>query len=180
VIVDYKGSQRPFVGDQYWNQGMWQIQTYAWLRSRQPDALSVGAGILFYVNELTPGAEEMRSLKKGIRDGTTDVLPAQNSTDEQLVRLWRPGNDTNQLSLSFRLRRAIRIVPVTQDSIAVALEQFDNVVRQAEEDVVAEANTGNILDTWQPTCTDEGTCVACDFRWFCPNPAGGRPQAKAP
>jgi hypothetical protein len=180
VIVDYKGSQRPFIADAYWNQGMWQVQTYAWLRRQQPDSLAVAAGILFYVNELTPGTEEMICLKQGIRNGTTDVVPERGSADEQIVRLWRPGNDTDQLSLPFRLRRAIRVVPVTEDSIAFALAQFDNVVRQAEEDVVAEANVGSILNTWAASCNDEGTCVACDFRWFCPDPAGGRPQATAP
>jgi hypothetical protein len=180
VIVDYKGSQRPLVEDQYWNQGMWQVQTYAWLRSRQPDALPVAAGILVYVNELTPGTEEMVRLKKGIRDRATDVVPEPTSEDERIVRLWRPGNTTDQLSLSFRLRRTIRVVPVTQESIVFALGQFDNVVRQAEEDIVAEAQAGSILDTWAPSCEDEGTCVACDFRWFCPDPAGGRPQATAP
>jgi hypothetical protein len=159
---------------------MWQVQTYAWLRSKQPDSQPVAAGILFYVNELTPGREEMTCLKQGIRNGTTDVLPEPDSADEQIIRLWRPGNDTDQLSLPFRLQRAIRVVPVTQESISFALAQFDDVVRQAEEDVVAEAGAGSILGTWQPTCDDEGTCVACDFRWFCPDPAGGRPQATAP
>lgn len=174
VIVDYKGSQRPLIraADNYWNQGTWQIQTYAWLRQRQPDALPVAAGILIYVNELTPGAAEMIALKQGIRDGTTDVLPQPGSADEQIVRMWRSGNSTDQLSLAFRLRRAIRVIPITQQSTQESLAAFDDVVRRAEEDIVAEAQAGSILDTWAHN-GDDSTCDACDFRWFCPNPSLG-------
>lgn len=180
VIVDYKGSQRPLIGEPYWNQGMWQIQTYAWLRERQPDSLSVAAGILIYVNELTPGAAEMVSLKQGIRDGTTDVLPEPGSADEQIVRLWRPGNSTGQLSLAFRLRRAIRVIPITQQSTQQSLAAFDDVVRRAEEDIVAEAQAASILDTWSHN-GDDPTCDACDFRWFCPKFEDGRgPAVEAP
>jgi hypothetical protein len=172
VIVDYKGSQRPLQNDDYWDQGDQQIQTYAWLRSRQPDSNPVAAGILIYVNELTPGDKEMLSLKKGLTEGTTDVVPDTGSADEQLVRMWRPGNDAEQLSLRFRLRRAIRIVPVTQASTQNALMAFDNVVRNIEENIIDEVRIGNILQSWSPQCQDEDTCSACDFRHFCPQPAG--------
>lgn len=172
VIVDYKGSQRPRTTEDYWKQGGWQVQTYAWLRSRQPDALPVAAGILLYINELTPGDKAMQNLRHGIVDGTTDVLPRTGSLDEQLVRMWRPGTDAEQLSLEFRLRRAIRVVPITADSTRLALAAFDDVIRRIEEDIVGEANNGDILRAWSPNCVDEDTCVACDFRHFCPRPAG--------
>lgn len=171
VIVDYKGAERPKISDPLWEQGEWQVQTYAWLRSRQPDALPSAAGILIYINELTPGDKEMSNLKSGIRDGSTDVIPENGSVDEQLVRLWRPGMSGDQLSMAFRLRRAIRVVPITPVSENVALSTFDGVVKHIEEDIVHESTDGNILQAWSPSCDDESTCDACDFRHFCPRPA---------
>lgn len=171
VIVDYKGARRPKRNEPYWEQGEWQIQTYAWLRQRQPDALPVAAGILIYINELTPGGEEMRAIKGGLADRSADVLPQAGSQDEQIIRMWREGMDTTQLSLEFRLRRAIRVIPTSQPSIDMALAAFDDVVRRAEEDIVSEATGGNILQAWAPGCQDEATCAACDFRYFCPRPA---------
>ncbi|MCE9559451.1 MAG: PD-(D/E)XK nuclease family protein [Armatimonadetes bacterium] len=181
VIVDYKGSQRPLINDSegYWNHGIWQLQTYAWLRSKQPDALPVAAGILIYVNELTPGGKEMMTLKAGIKNKQTDILPVPGSQDEQIVRMWRLGNSTDQLSLDFRLRRAIRVIPITPESTLEALKKFDDVVRQSEEDIVAEAQNGNILGTWKPN-GDEATCDACDFRWFCPSSNVGAQKISAP
>ncbi len=175
VIVDYKGARRPLTNEAYWDQGDWQVQTYAWLRSKQPDALPVAAGILIYINELTPGGEEMSSLQHGIRNGTADVRPTPGSSDEQIVRMWRPGTDPSQLSLPFRVRRALRVIPVTDASINRALASFDDVVRRAEEDIVNEAQHGNILNVWAPNCGDSATCAACDFRHFCPKPAGTSP-----
>lgn len=181
VIVDYKGSHRPLVNDNkgYWDQGMWQLQTYAWLRSKQPDALPVAAGILIYVNELTPGSREMTVLKDGMRHGTTDVVPEPSSPDDQIVRLWRSGNNTDQLSMDFRLKRAIRVIPITEESIADALAQFDDVVRQAEENIANEAIAGNILETWTAD-GDEASCDACDFRWFCPKSGLASIKIEAP
>lgn len=176
VIVDYKGARRPMIDEAYWEQGDWQVQTYAWLRQRQPDALPVAAGILIYINELTPGGEEMRAIRKGIESGRTDVLPQAGSQDEQIVRMWRPGADAGQLSLEYRLRRAIRVIPISQQSIGRALAAFDDVVRRAEEDIVTEATGGRILQAWSPNCKDEATCSACDFRHFCPRPAGVPPH----
>lgn len=183
VIVDYKGTKRPLVEEGYWNQGEWQILTYAWLRKRQPEAYPVAAGILIYINELSPGDAEMQSLKKGLANGTTDVAPDRGSPDEQIVRMWRPGMSTTQLSLDFRLRRAIRVIPATRQGIEHALDQFDKVVLQTEEDVAAESNGRDILHAWAPNCADETTCAACDFRHFCPAPAGvesGNHVVKAP
>lgn len=172
VIVDYKGSERPLISHSYWEQGEWQVQTYAWLRGRQPDSLPVAAGILIYINELTPGNREMENLKRGILRNDTDVLPERGSTDEQIIRMWRQGNDTEQLSLKFRLERAIRVIPVTPESTQIALRAFDNVVRHAEENIIEEAQHGDIMQAWSPSCSDEDTCSACDFRHFCPRPAG--------
>lgn len=49
VIVDYKGSRRPPTNHPYWQQHDWQVQTYGWLRTRQPNSLPVAAGVLLYV-----------------------------------------------------------------------------------------------------------------------------------
>lgn len=174
VIVDYKGAQRPQTSEGYWEQGEWQVQTYAWLRSRQPDSLPVAAGILIYINELTPGTKEMENLKNGILRNTNDVLPEPGSNDERIIRMWGPGNDTDQLSLRFRLQRAIRVIPVTTGSTQRALRAFDDVVRIAEERIIEEAQVGSIMQAWHPCCEDEDTCSACDFRHFCPRPAGVR------
>lgn len=172
VVVDYKGTRRPLTNEADWDLGNWQLQTYAWLRQRQDDALPVRAGILIYINELVPGSEEIRKLRRGISKGTTDVVPDPGSRDEQLVRMWRSGESTDQLSLDFRLRRAIRVVPVTESSKSTALDQFDDVVRRIEENIVEEAANGDILNAWSPQCEDDATCAACDFRFFCPKPSG--------
>ena len=131
VIVDYKGTKRPLTDEPYWEQGDWQIQTYAWLRGRQLDAFPVVAGILIYINELTPGSSEMQSIQRGLTNCSNDQ---KNWTDQdkQIIRLWREGMDTSQLSLDFRLRRAIRVIPISDRSITRALRSFDGVVRRAE------------------------------------------------
>jgi hypothetical protein len=170
VIVDYKGTRRYNVGEPYWDQGEWQIQTYAWLRQAQPESLPVAAGLLVYLNELSPGDSEMTNLKSAIASGRTDVLPAPGSRDEQLVRMWRSGMATDQLSLPFRLRRAIRVIPISDVSRDIALQAFDSVVLNIETDVMSEADGGTILNAWAPNCQDEESCAACDFRHFCPCP----------
>ena len=173
VIVDYKGTKRPRYDEDYWNQDNWQIQTYAWLRKRQPDSRPVAAGILIYLNELLPGSQEIESLQEGLTSNTTDIIPAPSSRDDQILRMRRPGTSIQQLSLAYRLRRAIRIIPVTRQSITYALEKFDGVVRQTEEDILNETKGMNILEAWSPNCEDPATCAACDFRHFCPDPATG-------
>lgn len=165
VIVDYKGSGRPQTDEMYWEEGDWQIQTYAWLRERQAKSLPVAVGILIYTNELLPEAAEMQHLRSG---KNTDVLPRRGSMDEQLVRMWRPGTDTSQISLEFRLKRAIRVIPISKTSVDKALEEFDNTVRSIETNISQETNGMKLQSAWKPTCQHKGTCNACDFRWFCP------------
>lgn len=170
VIVDYKGSRRPQKNEPYWAEGGWQIQTYAWLRQKQPESLQVAAGILLYLNELLPGNAEMRHLQQALEAGTTDVLPVPGSRDEQLIRMWQPGTNPSQISLGFRLARALRIIPVSEASITDSLQAFDQAVLSIETDIMNETNGKNIQDAWQANCEDADTCSACDFRWSCPSP----------
>lgn len=171
VIADYKGAPRPGLQSPYWAQGDWQVQTYAWLRSHQAHGVPIVAGVLLYINELAPGNDDIREIQRQIRTGDTDVLPVPGSQDDRILRNWRRGQDTSQLSLEFRLRRAIRVIPVTPGSLAVATSTFDGVVRQIEENIEHEATVGAIPNAWQANCGDQDTCVACDFRHFCPSPA---------
>lgn len=170
VVVDYKGSRRPGTSQPYWEQGEWQVQTYAWLRTRQPHSLPVAAGVLLYINELAPGTEDLVDLKAEIGSGRTDVIPVRGSRDAYMLSTWRPGNAIPDFSLEYRLARAIRVIPVNATSQAAAVSHFDNVVIGIERCVEAEAAAGTIINNWNP-CGDEATCAACDFRYFCPNPA---------
>src|ERR1043166_4832068 len=168
VIVDYKGSRRPATNHAYWSQGDWQLQTYAWLRTRQPNALPVAAGVLLYINELAPVASDLTVLKREMQRGETDIVPANGTQDAYMLNAWQQGSAIPSFSLEFRLRRAIRIVPINLASQANATGQFDNVVLQIEQCVANEAAAGNIMNHWT-ACGDEETCIACDFRHFCPS-----------
>jgi len=169
VIVDYKGTRRPGINDDFWQQTAWQVQTYGWLRTRQPGSLPVSAGVLLYINELAPGVEDLATLKDEIRAGATDVSPVVGSPDDYALSAWQRGLPVPQLSQQFRLRRAIRVEPITPQTQANATQRFDDVVVDIESCVNAEAAGGAIKAHWRAE-GDEATCAACDFRHFCPHP----------
>lgn len=181
VIVEYKGTRRPATSHPYWKQGDWQVQTYAWLRMRQPESLPVVAGVLVYINELAQTNQDMQNYKREIQTGKTDILPVRGSSDYYNINAWKPGDAIPDLSFEFRVARAIRVIPVTNSSQKIATEAFDHVVRDIENCVSAEAAVGSIIQHWT-ACGDDDTCAACDFRHFCPSPAprSGRHKVIAP
>ena len=170
VIIDYKGTKRPTTDHPYWEQGEWQVKTYAWLRTKQQGSLPVVAGVLLYINELVPSDRELVELKKEMRNQQTDVVPKPGSQDASLLNMWKQGNSTPDFSLDYRLARAIRVIPINPESSEEAAERFDEVVMDIERCVNKEVIEGNILEQWFPS-GDEDTCVACDFRYVCPSPA---------
>ena len=101
------------------------------------------------------------------------MRPASGSHDDYLLRTWRPGSAVPAFSLDFRLRRAIRVVPIDDPSIQIAVSKFDEVVTRIESCVSQEAQHGAIMEHW-PKEGDDPTCDACDFRHFCPSPANER------
>lgn len=174
VIIDYKGMRRPTQQSKgnggLWDQYEWQLQTYAELRRKQADAHPVAAGVLLYLNELHPSATDMAALKSEVRNGSTDILPEPGSLDEAAIRSWssRSKGDPG-LSFAFRLRRALRIVPVSDSSIQHALAAFDTVVQRIEECRNKEANGQSILTAWYRNPDEEATCTVCDSRTYCPD-----------
>ena len=92
VIVDYKGMRRPSIqdpNDRTWQHHEWQILTYAWLRMQQPGAAEVRSGILLYLNELVPGAEDMDRLYEEVfgKSGARTDLPPTGG-DLQNLKNW--------------------------------------------------------------------------------------------
>ncbi|MCB1190172.1 MAG: PD-(D/E)XK nuclease family protein [Leptospiraceae bacterium] len=170
VIVDYKGTRRPAINDPYWQQGEWQVQTYSWLRTRQPGSKNIIAGVLIYINELAPGDSDIQKMQKERQENKTDVIPENGSLDFYKLNAWRKGNAVPDFSVDFLFKRAIRVIPVSRESQINATKEFDKVVLEIEKCVSAERNAGTIINHWNPG-GDEETCVACDFRYFCPSPA---------
>lgn len=169
IIIDYKGSRRPSCdedprGD--WKLGEWQVQTYAWLRSQQIDARPVAAGILIYVSELSPGSKEMTMLRQEVANGSTDISPLVGTHDYYQINSWTPGSQAD-LSLEFRLKRALRVIPVTAASVDEATRSIDRVVRAIEDCVIHERTSMAIKKSWSANSRDRDTCVACDFRASC-------------
>lgn len=175
VIVDYKAARRPPMipaanSNNYWLHEAWQVQTYAWLRRQQPNTNPVGAGILIYVNELSPSQSDLDELKREIAQGRTDVAPTSGSPDYYALNTWQSGQGqpTPTLTPDFLLQRAIRIVRVSNAEVNQAVTAIDNVIAQIEVCALNENATGVIPSNWNAN-GDDGDCQACDFRRFCPN-----------
>jgi hypothetical protein len=178
VIVDYKAARRPPITPDhgqkdYWKFEAWQVQTYAWLRAQQLTANPVKAGILIYVNELSPSSQDIEELKKEVAQNRTDVSPTHGSSDYYALHTWQSGNAIVGFSNQFLLNRAIRIVPVDQVHQDQAVGEIDKVVENIELCALNENTTGIIPSNWQANGGYQD-CDACDFRHFCPNPAKAR------
>lgn len=173
VIIDYKGMRRPARQSQrngsLWEQYEWQLQTYAELRRKQADTHPVAAGILLYLNELHPSASDMAALKDEVRKRSTDVLPEPGSADEAAILNWTRSKGIPDLSFAFRLRRALRVVRISDDSVEQALAAFDAVVQRIEACRNREANGETLLKAWSRNPDEEATCTVCDSRTYCPD-----------
>src|SRR5208283_1829019 len=132
VIVDYKGMRRPESNSSLWLHQEWQIQTYAWLRSQVPRAIPIAAGILVYVNEFFPSAQDMQALQQQLKTGALDIAPESGSADEIALRGWRRGMAVPHLSDEFALKRALRIVDVSSSAVDEAVRKIDGVVADIE------------------------------------------------
>jgi hypothetical protein len=176
VIVDYKGTSRPSPSPKgsfgLWESYEWQVHTYAYLRSLLTTKPII-AGVLVYLNELVPTAADFRELQRALRKGdAADVLPEPGSEDERILKTWRQaakGDDPPALSLNYRLKRAIRVVPITDKSIDNSLDAFDKVVGRIEKCLADEAKTGRVIGSWERNASDDQTCEACFSRTYCPD-----------
>ena len=175
VIIDYKGMRRPSLKPldpgqpSFWDIYGWQAQTYAHLRQAQADSLPVVAGMIIYLNELLPTRGDLVRLKRELREGTTDVVPQVGGEAERLLGQWQKGDPMPVLPFEFRLRRAIRVIPVTEETVTEALESFDRTVARIEVCRGKELTEGQVMSTWEKNAVDESTCTACDARTFCPS-----------
>lgn len=101
----------------------------------------------------------------------TDVVPAERIKDARFLMSAKRGT-VPDLSFNFRLQRALRVVPVTEESQEASARHFDNEVLQIEIARAEERTSPRIHTEWPTNATDNATCVACDWRTVCPEPPG--------
>ncbi|MEL7672026.1 hypothetical protein [Methanobacterium sp.] len=105
IIVDYKGMKRPPVNSPSWQHHNWQVLTYAWLRSMQPESRPVLTGILFYLNELSLFKEDLKELKREVEERNTDIMPPEN--DLVKILQWNARSNPPLISEAFKIRRIL-------------------------------------------------------------------------
>jgi hypothetical protein len=171
VIVDYKGMKRPDLAEKGTSHAdiyEWQVHTYAHLR-QSLSTKRVIAGVLVYLNELVPTKTDFRLLQQALASKTKGViLPESGSKDEKMLRDWKSKDEIPTLSIDFRLKRAIRVIPISDVSIAKSLKEFDDTVGRIETCLAEEAKTGCVISSWEKNADHEPTCEACDSRTYCP------------
>jgi len=75
------------------------------------------------------------------------TIPEPGSADEQTLRTWKPKAKEDPpplLSLPFRLKRAMRVIPITEQSIKESLAAFDIAVGRIEICVAKELQIGQV------------------------------------
>ena len=177
VIVDYKGMKRPDLdpkGTSFKEIYDWQIHTYAHLRSLLTTKPII-AGVLVYLNELVPTRTDFFALRRACRAKSKDVLlPEPGSADEDTLLNWKSKDKADEpplLSFDFRLKRAIRVVPISDESITKSLAAFDKTVGEIEVCIAKEAKAGTskLISSWPRNSSHEPTCEACDSKTYCPD-----------
>jgi len=164
IIVDYKGMKRPSINSPSWKHHQWQVLTYSWLRSMQPESRPVLTGILFYLNELSLFKEDLKLLKMEVQEESTDIMPSENDLNNLLK--WNVRSKAPDLSQTFKNERSIRFVRVEKNIVNNSLNEFDKVVAEIENSIICEVHGRGIKSSWIPN-PDKRTCDACDFRTFC-------------
>jgi hypothetical protein len=169
IIVDYKGMGRPSLAEPRgnWTYHEWQILTYAWLRSQQPEARTIAAGIIFYLNELTPLRQDIKELRENIGKDSTDITP--QGRDSQVIQNLGKNVPFPFLSKQFREERSIRVIPISEERVQASLHEFDDVVEDIESCVRLEISGNGIKSSWPPRPLGR-MCTLCDFKTFCPSP----------
>lgn len=170
IIVDYKGMNRPPPHSPTWKHHQWQIQTYAWLREKQAQSRPVLLGIVFYLNELQRFKEDLIDLKREVERKETDIMPT--GEDYQKLITWKTSQDPPELSRTFQNLRSIRIIQINPKLLEKSLHEFDQVVKEIENNIISEVQGQGIQNSWQPK-PEKRTCDACDFQNFCSQPIGG-------
>lgn len=183
VIVDYKGMRRPVskakAKRDFRQLYERQIQTYSYLRGAQIEGRHVAAGALVWVNELAPSWADLDQLRDEINAGTAEVVPEVGSDDYKIImdpKARKKGAEHPELSLEFRLKRALLIVPVDHSTVEKETQEFDNFVAEIEGSMGREMRTGSITDSWIANDQDKDACTACDFRVSCPKDLQGKPH----
>ncbi|MEZ5325781.1 MAG: PD-(D/E)XK nuclease family protein [Verrucomicrobiales bacterium] len=178
VIVDYKGMKRPDLGGkgtEFKEIYEWQVHTYAHLRGLLTSK-PVIAGVLVYLNELVPTKTDFYALRRACKDETEGIiLPEPGSKDEDILLNWKGATKEEappRLSLEYRLKRAIRVIPIDDASIQKALTNFDDTVGKIEVCMADEATTGKVISSWEKNSSHDPTCEACDSKTYCPDHTG--------
>src|SRR5690606_9855866 len=121
-----------------------------------------------------PSKRELEQLRREVAAEETDVMPARGSEDFYAIRGWRPeAGDDLVLSVPYRIERALRFVDTSEEACAAAIERINEEVALIETCAAKEHETGDLHSNWRATGKDQD-CVTCDFKHFCPSPAGLR------
>lgn len=107
----------------------------------------------------------------------TDVIPEKGTLEDQMLTNFRGKGALTGLPYDFRLKRAMRIIPIDDNSIKRSLDAFNDVVRRIEICRGKENATSDIFSSWESNPTDKSTCTACDAKTYCPDsPEKGKPK----
>lgn len=97
-------------------------------------------------------------------------MPKFEAARRALEKNWSSkSHDDPGLFSGFRLRRALRIVPISLVSVQQVLRACDTVVQKIEECWNKKANGQSIVRAWSRNPGEEATCTVCDSRTYCPD-----------
>jgi hypothetical protein len=107
------------------------------------------------------------------------VVPAPGTRDHDVItnqRRQRGRSEYPDLSLEFRLRRSLLLIPVDHSTIEQQVASFDDLVADIEGAKGREMRTGDITQSWPADDSDQSMCTACDFRVTCPKDPSTAPS----